>query len=202
YGLTETSAPITAELGEERYIGSVGYPFPSVELTIRDPDAADLRSVPPGEIGEVWLRGPFMMSGYDRRPDETARAMTADGWFRTGDLGRMNQSGALYLLGRIKDMILVDGANVYPAAIEDVVGAHPGIADVCAVAMPDEEDGERVRLFVVRHNTNLDEKAIVEWCTERMSHYKIPKRVDFVDTIPRSAVDKVLRRELSDRPLG
>lgn len=201
YGLTETSAPITAELGEERYIGSVGYPFPSVELTIRDPDASDLRAVRPGEIGEVWLRGPFMMSGYDQRPDETARAMTPDGWFRTGDLGRMNQSGALYLLGRIKDMILVDGANVYPAAIEDVVGAHPGVADVCAVAMSDEEDGERVRLFVVRRDPNLDERAVVNWCTERMSHFKIPKRVDFVDAIPRSAVDKVLRRELSDRPL-
>ncbi|MEO7433748.1 MAG: AMP-binding protein [Dokdonella sp.] len=202
YGLTETSAPITAELGDERFIGSVGFPFPSVEVTIRDPDSDDLGAVPPGEIGEVWLRGPFIMSGYDQRPDETARTMTPDGWFRTGDLGRMNDKGALYLLGRIKDMILVDGANVYPASIENTVGQHPHVADVCAVAMPDDEDGERVRLFVVRRHAELDEAALIDWCVPRMSHYKIPKRVDFIDALPRSAVDKILRRELADWPLG
>ena len=201
YGLTETSVPIAGELGFERHVGSVGFPFPSVELTMRDPDQADLRAVPPGAIGEVWLRGPFMMSGYYQRPDETARAITADGWFRTGDLGRMEASGALYLLGRIKDMILVDGANVYPAAIEDVVGAHPGIADVCAVGMPDEEDGERVRLFIVRRDPALDEATVAQWCAERLSHFKLPKRIEFVDALPRSAVDKLLRRELSERPL-
>ena len=201
YGLTETSVPIAGELGFERHVGSVGFPFPSVEVTMRDPDQADLRAVPPGAIGEVWLRGPFMMSGYYQRPDETARAITADGWFRTGDLGRMESSGALHLLGRIKDMILVDGANVYPAAIEDVVGAHPGIADVCAVGMSDEEDGERVRLFIVRRDPALDEATVARWCAERLSHFKLPKRIEFVDALPRSAVDKLLRRELSERPL-
>lgn len=201
YGLTETSVPIAGELGFERHVGSVGFPFPSVDLTMRDPDQDDLRAVPPGAIGEVWLRGPFMMSGYYQRPDETARAITADGWFRTGDLGRMESSGALYLLGRIKDMILVDGANVYPAAIEDVVGAHPGVADVCAVGMADEEDGERVRLFVVRRDPGLDEATVAQWCAERLSHFKLPKRIEFVDALPRSAVDKLLRRELSERPL-
>jgi long-chain acyl-CoA synthetase len=201
YGLTETSVPITGELGFDRHVGSVGFPFPSVELTIRDPDTPDLGAVPPGAIGEVWLRGPFMMSGYYQRPDETARTMTSDGWFRTGDLGRMETSGALHLLGRIKDMILVDGANVYPAAIEDVVGAHPGISDVCAVGMPDEEDGERVRLFVVRRDPSLDEAAVANWCAERLSHFKQPKRIEFVEALPRSAIDKLLRRELSDRPL-
>ncbi|MEO6690054.1 MAG: AMP-binding protein [Dokdonella sp.] len=202
YGLTETSVPITGELGFDRHIGSVGFPFPSVELTIRDPDASDLRAVPVGEIGEVWLRGPFMMSGYHERPDETARAITTDGWFRTGDLGRMDADGALHLLGRIKDMILVDGANVYPAAIEDVMGAHPGIADVCAVGMPDDEDGERVRLFIVRRDPRLDEAAVAAWCAQRLSHFKLPKRIEFVDALPRSAVDKLLRRELSERPLS
>lgn len=201
YGLTETSAPITAELGDERFIGSVGFPFPSVEVTIRDPDVEDFAAVAPGDIGEVWLRGPFLMSGYDQRPDETARTMTSDGWFRTGDLGRMNEKGALYLLGRIKDMILVDGANVYPASIENTVGQHPHVADVCAVAMPDDEDGERVRLFVVRRHAELDEAALIGWCIPRMSHYKVPKRVDFIDALPRSAVDKVLRRELAEWPL-
>ena len=149
------------EAGFERHLGSVGFPFPSVEVTMRDPDTPDLRAVVPGRIGEVWLRGPFMMAGYDQRPDENARAITADGWFRTGDLGRMEPDGALYLLGRIKDMINVDGANVYPAAIEDVVGAHPGIADVCAVGMPDEEDGERVRLFIVRRDPDAPDLRAV-----------------------------------------
>ena len=201
YGLTETSVPIAGELGFERHLGSVGFPFPSVEVTMRDPDTPDLRAVAPGRIGEVWLRGPFMMAGYDQRPDENARAITADGWFRTGDLGRMEPNGALYLLGRIKDMINVDGANVYPAAIEDVVGAHPGIADVCAVGMPDEEDGERVRLFVVKRDPALDEAAVRAWCLEKLSHFKQPKRVEFLDALPRSAVDKLLRRELAERPL-
>jgi len=201
YGLTETSVPVTAEIGTQRHVGSVGLPFPSVELTVRDPDDPALRAVPPGTIGEVWLRGPFVMSGYHQRADETARAMTADGWFRTGDLGRMNESGALFLLGRIKEMILVDGANVYPAQIEDVVGAHPGVADVCAVGMSDEEDGERVRLFVVRRDPRLDEAAIAQWCAERLSHFKQPKRIEFLDALPRSAVDKLLRRELAARPL-
>jgi long-chain acyl-CoA synthetase len=113
----------------------------------------------------------------------------------------MEPSGALYLLGRIKDMINVDGANVYPAAIEDVVGAHPGIADVCAVGMPDEEDGERVRLFIVRRDPALDEDAVRAWCFEKLSHFKQPKRVEFLDALPRSAVDKLLRRDLAERPL-
>ena len=201
YGLSESSAPVTGQMGAVRQAGSVGFPFPSVELTIRDPDAADLAAVPPGVSGEVWLRGPWLMSGYYLRPDETDRVMTADGWFRTGDIGRMDVDGSLYLLGRIKDVILVDGANVYPAAIEDVVGAHPGVADVCAVGMPDEEDGECVRLFIVRRDPKLDEASVATWCEERLSHFKRPKRIDFLEALPRSAVDKVLRRELSDWPL-
>jgi long-chain acyl-CoA synthetase len=201
YGLTETSTPIAGEMAHARHIGSVGFPFPSVELSLRDPDAADFPAVPPGTIGEVWLRGPFVMSGYHQRPDETARVFTADGWFRTGDLGRMNESGALYLLGRIKDLILVNGDNVYPAAIEDTVGAHPGIADVCAVAMPDDDDGERVRLFVVRRDPDLDEASVAAWCQSRLSHFKQPKRIEFLDALPRSIVDKLLRRELSQRPI-
>jgi long-chain acyl-CoA synthetase len=202
YGLTETSAPIAGEFGHARHVGSVGFPFPSVQITIRDPDAPDLAAVDPGTMGEVWVRGPFLMSGYHERPDETARAITADGWFRTGDLGRMNPQGALYLLGRIKDMILVDGANVYPAALEAIIGAHPGIADVCAVGMPDEQDGERVRLFVVRRDPALDEASVAAWCATHLSHFKQPKRIEFIDALPRSAVDKTLRRELSERPLS
>lgn len=202
YGLTETSAPITCEQRQPRFAGSVGFPFPGVELSVRDPDSPTLDAVAPGQIGEIWLRGPFLMAGYHARPDEDARAITPDGWFRTGDLGRVDPNGALYILGRIKDMLLVDGANVYPASIEDAVGAHPGIADVCAVGMPDEDEGERVRLFVVKRDPGLSEADVRAWCEERLADYKQPKRIEFIDALPRSAVDKLLRRELAGWPLA
>lgn len=198
YGLTELAGPITAQMGSDRRPGSVGFPLPSIELTIRD---ADGRTVPPGESGEVWLRGPCLMPSYYHRPDETAHAMTADGWFRTGDIGRMDLDGYLYLLGRSKDVIIVGSVNVYPSEIEAVVGALAGVADVCAVGMPDQASGERVRLFVVRRDPGLDAKTIADWCAQRLSDYKCPKRIEFVETLPRSAVGKVLRRELSIRPL-
>lgn len=201
YGLTETSAPITGEQEHPRLPGSVGFPFPGVEVSVRDPDSPTLDAVPPGVMGEIWLRGPMLMAGYHKRPDEDARVLTQEGWFRTGDLGRVDPNGALYVLGRIKDMILVDGANVYPASVEDAVGAHPGIADVCAVGMVDEEDGECVRLFVVRRDPALTEADVRDWCLERLAHFKQPKRVEFLDALPRSAVDKLLRRELAERPL-
>jgi long-chain acyl-CoA synthetase len=201
YGLTELAGPLTAQMGRDRRDGSVGFPLPSIELTIRDPDDADHHAMPPGVKGEIWLRGPCLMPGYYGRPDETARAMTADGWFRTGDVGRMDAQGYLYLLGRIKDIIIVASVNVYPSEIEDVVGALPGVADVCAVGMPDPDHGERVRLFVARRNPQLDTAAVTAWCAERLSDYKCPKRIEFVDALPRSAAGKVLRRELGSRPL-
>lgn len=206
YGLTETSVPIAAELLDangdgERFPGSAGFPLPSVEVTLRDPDAADFPAVAPGAIGEVWLRGAFLMDGYFRRPEATADTVTPDGWLRTGDLGRMNDAGALYLLGRIKDVIVVGGLKAYPASIEDVVGACPDVADVCAVPMPDPECGERVRLFVVRRDPALDAATIAAWCEQRLSAFKRPARIDFIDALPRSSVDKMLRRELSLRPL-
>lgn len=207
YGLTETSVPIAAELLDAdgcgaRYPGSVGFPLPAVDVILRDPDTPGFPAVPPGAIGEVWLRGPFMMGGYFRREQDTASAFGAGGWLRTGDLGRMNDAGALYLLGRIKDVIIVDGVNAYPASIEDVVGACPGVADVCAVGMPDAECGERVRLFVVRRDAMLDATTVAAWCAERLSAFKQPRRIEFIDALPRSAVDKVLRRELAQRPLS
>ena len=129
YGLTELAGPLTAQMGSDRRDGSVGFPLPSIELTIRDADDPGHRAVPPGEQGEIWLRGPCLMPGYYGRPDETARAMTAEGWFRTGDVGRMDPQGYLYLLGRIKDIIIVASVNVYPSEIEDVVGALPAKVD-------------------------------------------------------------------------
>ncbi len=198
YGLTELAGPLTVQMGKEYRTGSVGFPFPSIEVSIRD---AEGRAVAPDESGEVWLRGPCLMTGYYRHPDETARAMTSEGWFRTGDIGSMDNDGFLYLLGRSKEIIIVASVNVYPSEVEAVVGAHPGVSDVCAVGMPDPEYGERVRLFVVRRDPQLDAAAVASWCAERLSDFKCPKRIEFIDALPRSAVDKVLKRELSNRPL-
>ncbi len=197
YGLTELAGPITAQMGDEHRAGSVGFPLPSIELTIRDTDE---RAVAPGEHGEIWLRGPCLMPGYYKHPTETARTMTEDGWFRTGDIGCMDADGHLYLISRIKDIVIVGSVNVYPSEVEAAVGAHPGVADVCAVGMPDRASGERVRIFVVRNDPGLDTAAVSSWCAERLSDYKCPKRIDFVDALPRSAVGKVLRRELCNRP--
>ena len=197
YGLTELAGPITAQMGSRHCDASVGFPLPSIELTIRD---ADDRAVPPGEHGEIWLRGPCLMPGYYKHPTETARTITRDGWFRTGDIGFMDADGHLYLVSRIKDIVIVGSVNVYPSEVEAAVGAHPGVADVCAVGMPDRASGERVRLFVVRNDPALDSATVSSWCAERLSDYKCPKRIDFVDALPRSAVGKVLRREL--RALG
>ena len=118
----------------------------------------------------------------------------------TGDSGFMDADGHLYLVSRIKDIVIVGSVNVYPSEVEAAVGAHPGVADVCAVGMPDRSSGERVRLFVVRNDPKLDTAAVSTWCAERLSDYKCPKRIDFVDALPRSAVGKVLRRELCNRP--
>jgi len=197
YGLTELAGPITAQMGNHHRDGSVGFPLPSMELTIRDADDA---AVAPGQHGEIWLRGPCLMPGYYRHPTETARTMTADGWFRTGDIGCLDAEGHLFLISRIKDIVIVGSVNVYPSEVEAAVGAHPGVADVCAVGMPDRASGERVRLFVVRNDPGLDAAAVSTWCAERLSDYKCPKRIDFVDALPRSAVGKVLRRELCNRP--
>jgi long-chain acyl-CoA synthetase len=199
YGLTELAGPVTGQMGKDPRAYSVGYPFPSVELTIRGPDD---RAVPPGERGEVWLRGPCLMPGYYRHPDETARTLTTDGWLRTGDIGSMDVDGSLYLYGRDKDIIIVASVNVYPSEVENVVGNHPGVADVCAVGMPDPDYGERVRLFVVRRDPELEAAAIASWCAERLSDFKCPKRIEFVEALPSSGVDKVLRRELANRPFS
>jgi len=196
YGLTELAGPITAQMGDGHRTTSVGFPLPSIELTIRDEDG---RAVPPGEHGEIWLRGPCLMPGYYKHATETARTITDDGWFRTGDIGFMDVDGHLYLVSRIKDIVIVGSVNVYPSEVEAAVGAHPGVADVCAVGMPDRASGERVRLFVVRNDPTLDTAAVSTWCAERLSDYKCPKRIDFVDALPRSAVGKVLRRELCNR---
>ena len=195
YGLTEVGGGCIVQLGGERRAGSVGFPCPSMELSVRDASGA---AVPADAPGELWVRGPCLMPGYYRHPLETERAMTPDGWFKTGDIGRVDRDGYVYLLDRSKDIIIISNSNVYPTEIEAVVGAHPGVADVCAVGMPDADWGEAVRVVVVRRDPALDAASLSTWCAERLADFKCPKKIEFRDALPRSAVGKVLRRALRD----
>jgi len=195
YGLTEVGGGCIVQLGDERRKGSVGFPCPSMELSVHDASGA---AVAPGLPGELWIRGPCLMPGYYRHPIETGLAMTEDGWFRTGDIGCVDRDGYVYLLDRSKDIIIISNSNVYPTEIEAVVGAHPGVADVCAVGMHDSDWGEAVRVVVVRRDPALDAASLSTWCAERLADFKCPKKIEFRDALPRSAVGKVLRRALRD----
>jgi len=196
YGLSETSpivscTPVTATA----YSGSVGLPMPSTEVSIRDDFG---RPVATGETGEVCIRGPQVMAGYWQRPDETAKAMTEDGFFRSGDIGRFAPSGELKLVDRKKDLILVSGFNVYPNEVEEVVASHPGVSEVAAVGMRDERSGEAVKIFVVRRDPTLSEADLKTFCRERLTAYKLPRVIEFRDELPKTNVGKILRRALRE----
>lgn len=193
YGLSETSPVVSANLFDDDYTGTIGLPLPSTEVAIRDDDGRD---VPLGEVGEICIRGPQVMKGYWQRPDETARAMTADGFFRSGDMGFMDERGYIKLVDRKKDMILVSGFNVYPNELEEVVAAHPGVLEAAAIGVADEHSGEVPKLFVVRKDPALTEAELIEFCRSRLTGYKRPKYVEFRDSLPKSNVGKILRREL------
>ena len=165
-------------------------------MTIRDDDG---RELPIGEVGEICVRGPQVMLGYWQRPEETAKVMTADGALRTGDLGRMDARGYVYVTDRKKDMILVSGFNVYPNEVEDVVMQHPGVREAAAIGVPDEKSGEAVKLFVVRKDPNLDEHALIEHCRKSLTGYKIPRQIEFRDSLPKTNVGKILRRALREK---
>jgi long-chain acyl-CoA synthetase len=156
------------------------------------------QEVPLGAPGEIAVRGPQVMAGYWQRPDETARVMTADGWFRTGDIGVMDERGYFRIVDRKKDMILVSGFNVYPNEIEDVVAQCEGVLECAAVGIPDEHSGEAVKLVVVRKDPALTEAAIREFCEARLTGYKRPKVIEFRSELPKTPVGKILRRELRD----
>jgi long-chain acyl-CoA synthetase len=200
YGLTETSpgACINPLVENAEFTGTAGLPIPSTTVTIRD-DAG--REVPLGETGEICIAGPQVMKGYWNRPDETARVMTADGAFRTGDIGLMTPEGYVKIVDRKKDMILVSGFNVYPNEVEDVVAMMPGVLEVCAVAAPDEHSGEIVRLVVVRKDPALTREQILEHCRKNLTGYKVPRIVEFWKELPKTNVGKVLRREVKTAPL-
>jgi long-chain acyl-CoA synthetase len=169
--------------------------LPSTEIAILD-DAGN--PVPLGERGEISARGPQVMPGYWNRPDETAKVMTADGFFKTGDIGIMDSRGYIKVVDRKKDMILISGFNVYPNEVEEVVSAHPGVRECACVGVPDPHSGEAVKLFVVRKDPALTTEQLQAYCREQLTAYKKPKYIEFRDELPKSNVGKILRRELRD----
>ncbi|MCK9388080.1 MAG: long-chain-fatty-acid--CoA ligase [Sulfuritalea sp.] len=197
YGLSETSPVATANVVTLKgFTGTIGLPVSSTEIAIRDDSGAD---VPQGEAGEICIRGPQVMAGYWNQPDETANVMTADGFFKTGDIGVMDAEGAIRIVDRKKDMVLISGFNVYPSEIEDVVTHHPGVLEAAAIGVPDEHSGEAVKLFIVRKDPALTEGALREFLKEGLAGYKRPKYIEFRTDLPKSPVGKVLRRELRPR---
>ena len=194
WGLTETSPMVTANPIGLPFNGSVGLPVSSTDVSIRDDAGQEL---PVNGVGEICVFGPQVMRGYWNRPDETEKVMFGD-WLRTGDIGRMDAQGFVYIEDRKKDMILVSGFNVYPNEIESVAAAHPGVLEVAAVAQPDENSGEVVALFVVKKDPNLTAEALIAFCRKELTGYKVPKHVYFRTELPKTNVGKILRRALRD----
>jgi len=196
YGLSETSPVVAANRCDiSEFTGTIGLPLPSTELRIVN--EAD-EEVPFGTAGEIAVRGPQVMAGYWQRADETAKVMTADGFFKTGDIGIMNELGYVKIVDRKKDMILVSGFNVYPNEVEDVVAGHPGVLEVACVGVPDQHSGEAVKLYVVKKDKTLTKEDLQAYCKEQLTGYKRPKFIEFRDTLPKTNVGKILRRELRD----
>jgi long-chain acyl-CoA synthetase len=196
YGLSETSPVVTANRCDiSEFTGTIGLPLPSTELRILD-DAGN--AVPFGTAGEIAVRGPQVMAGYWQRDDETAKVMTPDGFFKTGDIGIMDDKGYTRIVDRKKDMILVSGFNVYPNEVEGVVAAMPGVLEVACVGVPDQHSGEAVKLYVVKKDAGLTADQVKAFCKEQLTGYKRPKFVEFRETLPKTNVGKILRRELRD----
>jgi long-chain acyl-CoA synthetase len=194
YGLSETAAGITVNRWDgPNPVGSIGLPLPGVEVSLRNEAGEE---VPIGEPGELCVRGLQVTTGYWQRDDETEQAFFADGWFRTGDIAKRGEGGYLFLLDRRKDMILVSGFNVFPNEIEDVVSLHPGVLEAAAIGVPDEKTGEAVKLVVVRKDPALTADDVRAHCREQLTGYKQPRLIEFRDSLPKSAVGKILRREL------
>lgn len=196
YGLSETSPVLTCNPPTAtEFTGSIGIPVPSTYISIRDDDGNE---VPLGQAGEICAKGPQVMSGYWNRPEETAKVMTADGYFRTGDIGVMDEKGYIKIVDRKKDMILVSGFNVYPNEIEEVIASHPGVLECAVIGIPDSKSGEAVKAFVVRKDPNLTAEAVIAFCHEQLTGYKVPKHIEFRTDLPKTNVGKILRRQLRD----
>jgi long-chain acyl-CoA synthetase len=196
YGLSETSPVATSNpVMSREYNGTIGLPFPNTEIAILD-DAG--QPVPLGLAGEIAIRGPQVMAGYWNRPDETAKVMTPDGFFKSGDIGIMDERGYTKIVDRKKDMIIVSGFNVYPNEVEGVVAMHPGVVECAAIGVPDAKSGEAVKVFVVRKDPALTEAELMDFCKQHLTGYKKPKFIVFRDDLPKTNVGKILRRELRD----
>lgn len=195
WGLTETSPAACINPPSEEFNGSIGLPISSTEVSIRDDAGHEMQL---GEIGEICVRGPQVMRGYWKRDDETAKVMLPGGWLRTGDVGRMDARGFVYIEDRKKDMILVSGFNVYPNEVEAAAVTCPGVLEVAAVAQPDERSGEVVALFVVRKDPAVTEKDVIDCCRKTLVGYKIPRHIYFRGDLPKSNVGKILRKSLRD----
>ena len=196
YGLSETSAGVTCNpTDSETYTGTIGLPLPNVEIRILDDGGKD---VPIGQAGEIAIRGPQVMRDYWQQPEETARVMTPDGFFKSGDIGIMDERGYTRIVDRKKDMILVSGFNVYPNEVEEAVAMHEGVGDVAAIGVPDDNSGEAVKIFVVRKDPNLSAEELIAHCRKQLTGYKVPKHVEFRADLPRTNVGKILRRALKE----
>ncbi|WP_288012660.1 long-chain-fatty-acid--CoA ligase [Diaphorobacter sp.] len=198
YGLSETSPsascnPVTAT----EFSGTIGVPLPSTSMRILDDEGHDISAT--GQAGEIAIKGPQVMAGYWQRPDETAKVMTEDGYFKSGDVGVMDERGFFKIVDRKKDMVLVSGFNVYPNEVEEVVAAMPGVMECAVVGVPDEKSGEAVKLVIVRKDPDLTEEAVREFCRHELTGYKQPKVVEFREELPKTPVGKILRRELRDK---
>ncbi|HYC04041.1 MAG TPA: long-chain-fatty-acid--CoA ligase [Azospirillaceae bacterium] len=196
YGLSETcSGVVCNRTDSEAYTGTIGMPLPNVEIRILDDDGNE---VPLGQPGEIAIRGPQVMAGYWQRPDETEKVMTPDGFFKSGDVGVMDERGYIKVVDRKKDMILVSGFNVYPNEVESVAVMHPGVLECAAIGVPDAGSGEAVKLFVVRRDPGLTAEELMKYCAENLTGYKRPRLVEFRDELPKTNVGKILRRQLRD----
>jgi long-chain acyl-CoA synthetase len=198
WGLTETAPAACINPMGVDFNGSIGLPIPSTDVSIRDDAGVEMRT---NEVGEICVFGPQLMRGYWNRPDETEKVMFGD-WLRTGDIGRMDAKGFVFIEDRKKDMILVSGFNVYPNEVESVVAEHPGVLEVAAVAQLDESSGETVALFVVKKDPSLTAEALIEYSRANLTGYKVPKRVHFRTELPKTNVGKILRRALRDELSG
>jgi long-chain acyl-CoA synthetase len=196
YGLTETSPVATTNPADiTEFTGTIGLPVPSTIITIRDDEE---KILPVGQVGEICIAGPQVMKGYWQRPEETAKVMSKDGAFKTGDIGVMDERGYVTIVDRKKDMILVSGFNVYPNELEQVVSAMPGVLEVAAIGVPDEHSGEVPKLFIVKKDPSLTEEQVMAYCKEQLTGYKRPKFVEFRAELPKTNVGKILRRALRD----
>lgn len=195
YGLSETSPSASCNpTTSTEFTGTIGVPLPGTWMKLLDDEGNEVTT--PGQPGEIAIKGPQVMAGYWQRPDETAKVMTADGYFKSGDIGTMDARGYFKIVDRKKDMILVSGFNVYPNEVEEVASACPGVLECAAIGVPDEKTGEAVKLVVVRKDPALTEEQIIAYCREHMTAYKVPRVIEFRDELPKTPVGKILRREL------